>query len=260
MSGLLIAGILFAVPNVRVIGPHETPWAHLGVGDSRARHGRPQMVIAHTTKGDWPQTIVEAPGPAGRAERTARMWGDDPTYSGAHGVSGSDGDAACLVDLMFTCAYHATISNDRAIGWEIYQEQHGVIHRPAIASTVRIFDVIAEQCLIPRQYHRKPYAGAPLRRMLVDGGKDCYGFFGHRDNTDRRGRGDPGDEIFLALARAGWEGLDFDAGEDLAIWKKRQALLNAMGEKLVVDGLPGPSTMQAVHRRGFRDGRDVLAA
>lgn len=260
LSGLLIGGRLVPVLGVEIIGPHETKWAHLGVGDSRPRHGRPNMVIVHTTKGVWPQIILPGKGPAGRDERTARMWDEDPTYSGAHIVVGSDGRAACLVDLLTVCAYHATISNDRAIGIEIYQEPGGVIYQAAIDSAVRICDAIADapEFLIPRQYPSRPYLNKPLARMLEDGGRDCYGFFGHRDNTSRRGQGDPGDAFFRALGRARFEGLDIAAGEDLAIWRKRQSLLVAMGEHLVIDGIPGPATMSALHRRGFRDGRDLL--
>lgn len=262
MSGLLFDGRVVPVPGVDVISPNETEWAHLSSGDGRARHGVPQMFILHTTKGEWPQRIIDGAGPPGRCQRTAEMWLKDPTYSGAHGVTGSDGKAACLADIIRRCAYHATFSNDRAGGWEIYQEPGGVIYRAAIDATVKICEVVADVAMIPRQVPRRPYLGHPLARMLKanDGGRDVYGFLGHRDNTEDRGKGDPGEAIFLALIAAGFEPLDFAAGEDLAIWKRRQALLNAMGEKLVVDGLPGYNTMKALRRRGFRCGRDLLPA
>lgn len=261
VSGLLLAGIVFPVAGVTIIGPHEKSWSHLSPGDCRKRRGRPQMFVGHTTKGVWPQRIVDELGPAGRAQRTAEMWIGDPTYSGAHGVTGSDGVAACLADLILTCAYHATYANDRAIGWEIYQEAGGVIHRAALVNTAKIADEVAERAMIPRQFPRRRYNGAPLARLSgTDGGPTCYGFFGHRDQTDRRGRGDPGDAYYEELEALGFEGLDFEAGEDLEIWRKRQALLNAMGENLKVDGLPGVMTIQALRRRGFRDGKDLLPA
>jgi hypothetical protein len=70
--------------------------------------------------------------------------------------------------------------------------------------------------------------------------------FGHRDNTDRRGHGDPGDEIFERLAAAGAERFDHDAEEDLAAWKSRQNTLVAAGANLEVDGVPGPATCEAL--------------
>ena len=260
MSGLLIAGALIEVPGVVVIGPHEAKWSQLSPGDYRQRRGSPHQVMLHTTKGDWPQKIMAGAGPAGRAERTAAMWGDDPAYSGAHIVVGSDGVVACLADLELVEAYHATVSNPFSIGIEIYQEAGGMIYQAALDAAVKVCDVIAETCSIPRQYPRKPYLHRPLDRML-NGGRDVYGFVGHRDNTDRRGRGDPGDAIFDALAVAGYEGFDIAAGEDLTAWKRRQARLNQLGETLTVDGLPGPSTIAALRKHGYTSGRalDVAA-
>lgn len=259
MSGLLIGGFLHQVPGVTVIGPHEAKWAHLGVGDYRVRHGLPTMMMLHTTKGDAPQHVVDTIGPSGRAERTATMWGDDPTYSGANGVTGSDGIAACLLDLVAGEAFHATVSNRYAVGWEVYQEAGGVIHRIAITNTVAICNVVADVLELPRQFHGVPYTGGPLKRF-ADGGRGCYGFFGHRDNTDRRGRGDPGDAMFAALQAAGWEPLDFEHHQDLDVGARRQKKLNAMGASLAVDGYFGPSSVREMRRRGFANGRELDAA
>lgn len=260
MSGLLIAGTLHQVPNVTIIGPHETKWAHLGIGDSRTRRGMPTMVILHTTKGAWPQVIKPGKGPVGRAERTAEFWIDDPTYSGAHIVCGSDGVSACLADLANTQAHHATVSNPYAIGIEIYQEAGGVIFEAALEAAVRICNAISDALLIQRAVPRRPYANKPIARLARDGGKGCYGFFGHRDNTVRRGRGDPGEAVFDRLEADGYEVIDFETHEDLAIGARRQRKLLAMGERLAVDGFFGPQSVAAMRRRGFRDGRELDSA
>jgi hypothetical protein len=42
--------------------------------------------------------------------------------------------------------------------------------------------------------------------------------------------GDPGDVIWTALAALGFEGIDYDGGEDLELGKLRQAALVARGE------------------------------
>jgi hypothetical protein len=80
---------------------------------------------------------------------------------------------------------------------------------------------------------------------------------GHRDQTARRERGDPGDAIWTALAALGLEGVDYDGGEDLELGRARQAVLVARGERIIVDGLVGPVSLAAARRQGFTRWRDV---
>lgn len=183
----------------------------------------------------------------------------DPAYSGAHIVIGSDGEVACLCDVVFDEAYHATVSNRYSIGIEVYQEAGGVIYEAALHAMVAVCRVLSDACGIPFQHPGRTYPGKPLARML-DGGKDCYGFFGHRDNTDRRGRGDPGDSVFAELRLSGSEPLDYDARQDIEVGKRRQAKLNAWGASLVVDGLFGSSSMAAMRGFGFAHGREIDVA
>jgi hypothetical protein len=259
-GGFLAAGIVIPVPGFTVIGPHEAKWAHLSPGDYRKRQGKPHQVILHTTKGDWPQKIVDGKGPAGRAQRTAEFWSGDPIYSGAHFVVGSDGEIGALADAVYDEAYHATVSNAWSIGIEIYQEPNGVIYRAALDAAAALCNALSDACGIVKAYPSRTYPNAPLARM-VNGGPDCYGFFGHRDNTDRRGHGDPGDAIFELLgATHGYEGLDYDARQDIEIGKRRQAKMNLWGAGLLVDGEFGAKSMAAMHGFGFKFGRELDAA
>jgi hypothetical protein len=89
---------------------------------------------------------------------------------------------------------------------------------------------------------------------MVDGGKRCVGVFGHRDNTGEVRPGDPGDEIFVRLAAVGAEQFDHDRGEDLDGWKQRQRALNQAGARLTIDGVPGPSTIEALEVARSADG------
>jgi hypothetical protein len=75
------------------------------------------------------------------------------------------------------------------------------------------------------------------------------GIFGHRDNTERRGRWDPGEVVFQMLAARGVEQFDFAAGEDLEVWAKRQRELG-----ITADGVPGPGTVAALKAAGYVDG------
>lgn len=251
-GGLLVAGLVVPVPGVTVIGPHDAVWSHLSPGDCRPRTIVPHQIILHKTKGGVPELVRPGLGPRGRAERTADFWAGDPTHSGAQLVSGSDGVVGCLCDVVLTEAYHATVSNPYSIGIETYEEQGGIVYEAAIESTIAVVLTLVEHLGIQLQVPRT-YNGRPLARM-ANGGRDVIGVLGHRDNTDRRGHWDPGDELFRRLRAHGAESFDFDAGEDKAVWKSRQLALNAKGYKLDVDGIPGPATTAALRHEGYRGG------
>jgi peptidoglycan hydrolase-like protein with peptidoglycan-binding domain len=97
------------------------------------------------------------------------------------------------------------------------------------------------------------YTGHPIPCMSDEGktpgGPDTIGIFGHRDNTERRGRWDPGEAVFQRLAALGVEQLDFAAGEDREVWASRQRALG-----LPADGIPGPGTVAALKAAGYTDG------
>src|SRR5215468_10558095 len=167
MPGLLINGNEVAVEGLVIINPNDAEWCRLDAKDFRTRPTPwVRQIILHTTKGDSPQTVLPGKGPGGRAKATADIWRSDPTPSAAHLVIDNDGTVACLCDLATTVTFHATVSNAWSIGIEMFGIQF--------------------------QIPRLPYKNEPLRRM-VEGGEDCVGVFGHRDNTARRGAGDPGD-------------------------------------------------------------------
>lgn len=252
MNGLLIGGIIVPVPGVNVIGPHDAAWAKLSPGDCRPRTAWPHQWILHKTSADYPEVVLPGAGPTGGDEATAEYWANDPKHSGAHLVTGHDGRVACLADLASVEAYHATISNPYSVGHETKELADGRVYQAALDATIAVTlagcEALGIQLQVPRSY-----SGHPLRRML-NGGKDCIGVFGHRDNTEDRGRWDPGDILFAMLRARGAEAWDFDAGEDIAAWKQRQAALNANGHGLVVDGVPGPATTKALRDEGYRGG------
>lgn len=269
-GGLLIAGMLSPVPGLTIIPPtsHGGPdWAHLDRGDCTTRHSWVRQVIVHTTQGAWPQPINQTPGPGGEAARYADIWQSDPKHSAAHLVVDSAGVVVCLADLALTTAYHAEGSNPWSIGIEMFQGLGGLLHQATLDATALLVTAICDAMGIPHQMPRGSYLGEPLLRMEVTdhghrmqlGGPDCVGVFGHRDNTSARGRGDPGDAIWTALAGLGFEGLDYAGGEDLAKGRARQRALNASGGHLVVDGLVGPASLAAARRQGFRRWADVAA-
>jgi hypothetical protein len=255
-GGLLVAGLVVPVPGLEVINPVNGPaWCKLDPGDYRRRRTKwTRAVVLHTTKGIWPQHVIPGAGPGGKDKHVASWWHRDPEHSAAHIVIDTDGSVACLADLATVCAYHATVSNEWTVGIELYQLGNGGIYEATLAAAGVLVPAICEALSIPFQMVGDEYRNRPLRR-LVDGGPDVVGVYGHRHNTHRRGRGDPGDAVFTELELRGAERFDFDAGEDLAAWKRRQQHLGVKA-----DGIAGPATMAALRRAGFACGRDVDAA
>lgn len=272
-GGLLIAGRLVPVPGLAVIPPASAggpAWARLDRGDATSRHSWIRQVIVHTTGGLWPQPILPGAGAGGEGARYADIWQSDPQHSAAHLVVDSAGAVACLADLALVTAYHAEASNPWSIGIEMVQGRDGSLRQATIDATARLVAAICDAVGIPEQMPRWPYPGRPLARMEVPaqpgvggnerhqlGGPNMVGVLGHRDNTSLRGRGDPGDAIWTALAALGFESLDYDRCEDLELGRRRQAALVARGERLEVDGLVGPASLAAARRQGFARWRDV---
>jgi hypothetical protein len=249
-----------------VVNWHDDPKLRLRIGqpnganDGRARKTKwVRQIILHTTKGipggkdNRPQKILPGRGPSGRAaESVAQFWSTSELASGAHLVCDFDGSWICLADLATEVAYHATTVNETSIGIEIYQGSDAELYEEQLASVVAMVDFLTGQFGIQRQIPAM-YSG-PIGR-LEDGGTDCVGVFGHRDQTDNRGPGDPGDAIMGLLGRAGYERFDFRGGEDLKVWRQRQANLAVrQSEPIDVDGVPGPGTVAILKKLGYTQG------
>lgn len=259
MSGLVIGGRIVPVLGRRVISWHDDSRVRLAIGeDGRARRERwIRQVILHTTRGipggkDRRAQVVYAG--AGRSTwdrlNLAEMWRRDELYSGAHLVVDHDATVYCLADLELETAFHATAANDSSVGIEIKQGGDAELYEEQLAAVVDLVNVITAELGIQRQIPHL-YRGRPLKRLDEKGGRgaDCVGVFGHRDQTNRRGAGDPGDPIMERLAAAGYEPHDFERGGDLEAWRGRQCLLG-----LAADGVPGPGTVSALRARGFAGG------
>lgn len=254
-GGLLIGGIVHSVSGLDIVNPVDGPaWCRLSPSDYKTRRTPwVRQVVIHGTRGGWPQNVLPGAGKGDRAKIVADFWRGDLTHSAAQLVVDTDGRVACLCDLATCAAYHATVSNEWSVGIEMAQLGSGDVYEATLGATVLLVSALCDLLGIPKQMPDR-YEGRPLRRLL-DGGPDFAGVYGHRSNTDRRGRGDPGDAVFVELEAAGFEKFDLDAGSDLAAWKRRQAKLGVKA-----DGIVGPGTMAALRAGGFKDGRAVDAA
>lgn len=249
-GALIIGGKPLRVEGVKIVNVHDDKRARLDPGDYRKRAPEdwPRQIIIHTTKGIWPQTVTPGAGPEGKHLAVAEFWRGDPEHSGASLVCGRAGEFSCLCDLLTEQAHHATVSNRWSIGIEMYQEGDGSIREATLDATVLMVLALSRAFGIQLQVPGRAYRRAPMARM-VDGGPSVVGVFGHRDNTHRRGQGDPGDEIFRRLIAAGAEPIVTDNGQDLHLWAERQKRLG-----VAADGIPGPRTAAALAARGFPGG------
>jgi hypothetical protein len=161
---------------------------------------------------------------------------------------------ACLCDVATVAAFHATVANERSVGVEIYQESGGGIHAAALDAAVRVVLALCEALDIPPIVLGAGYNGRPLPELL-DGGTVYRGIYGHRSNTTRRGRGDPGDEIFTRLIVAGAEAMPISRYHANNL--ERQQRLVSRGAKLALDGIPGPASLAAAKAAGYARWRDV---
>lgn len=265
MPGLIIGGKEVEVPGVLVRNFKDDPKLALRVGridgpnDGRTRTAPVTLVVLHSSKGipggtdKREQVILPGFGPDAQGDdKMIRYWSTDPTQSGAHIGIDHDGSVDCFADLLTTCAYHAGQSevNNRSVGIEIYQGNNAEFYAGQLDVARKVVDAITSAFGIQRQIPDYYHNNTPIPRLQKLGGRDLYGVVGHRDVSDQRGKGDPGDAIMEVLAQHGYERLDFFTNKDLEIWKQRQLKLGG----IEADGIPGAQTNAALKSQGYKDG------
>jgi N-acetylmuramoyl-L-alanine amidase len=258
-SGLVVDGLRLAVPGVRVVNFLDDARLRLKIGEDgtlRPRGARVQAVVLHTTRGapdsddHRAQQLRPGAGPSTRAGfEVVADWTADHRCAGAHLVIDFDGVVYCLADLVREESFHATSVNARTIGIELKQGRDCELYAEQLSVMARVVDWITADLGIQRQIPDR-YRG-PVERLEA-GGADFYGVFGHRDQTDRRGEGDPGDLAMAELGTRGYERFNLRAGDDREVWRKRQAALGFGAADC--DGIPGPKTVDALRRRGYQAG------
>lgn len=267
-SGLIVDGKVIAVPGLNVINWHDDPSLELSIPqDGIHRRTVKTGVVLHTTRGIpggkdlRPQQIRPGVQPDSEyGERLVDMWKTDSRCAGAHLCVGHGGEVWQFADLVRDVTYHATTVNSRTIGVEYHQGNNAELYTGQISAGVQLSLFITtldeHGILIARQMPDK-YRG-PLPR-LVAGARDFSGVFGHRDQTDNRGMGDPGDAIMEAHGRAGFIGHDLrvrpgSLPADRKWWIPIQREIG-----VVADGIPGPATARRLRELGRSIAHPVAA-
>lgn len=245
MSGLVVGGMAHDVPGLEVRSWIDQPTLRLSNGDRRPRKTAwVRAVILHTTQGGHPPIFLPGAGKRGGAEQLVDFYNASSEHNGVHLCIDRDGSIGQFADLLTEVTYHATSINEVSIGIELKQSAKLELYEAQLVSAVTLVDAITALVGIQRQVHAPYHRYRPVPRLAA-GGVDCVGIFGHRDQTDRRGPGDPPDEVIGRLVAAGYEARDFDKDADKIMWRARQADLG-----ITADGIPGPGTRRALASAG----------
>lgn len=245
-TGIIVSGVAVQAPGLDVTNYRDLPELALTPGEDmidRPVGTRVMHVVLHTTKGLAGEPGGARPGfgpPVDAGLRCSRLWSTDARNAGAHLVVDQDGKIFQCADLQRHEAYHCPGFNKNGIGIELFQGRSGEVYEGAVSVLVRLCDWISLTFGVQRQIPHR-YVG-PIRRFTEPGGaKDVVGFIGHRDAARNRGVGDPGNIVFNRLGQAGYESVNFDARDEMDLWRRRQRDLG-----ITADGIPGPQTIEAL--------------
>lgn len=258
---LIINGKPYEVPGLTTKSWLDNPAWRLKAGEDRYTRRAPvSALVFHGTDGSstTPTLLKPGSGPyVDPASKTIKYWNENTKSSGAHVWIGQDGTVFCLADLGSEATPHAGNGsvNDRSIGVEMYQAGKNTYYQAQIDAAVKFTDFITKTFPLIQRQLQWPYVNGEQPTRIGPRGydkKDFYGIFGHREAADNRGRGDPGDAIYLALMNAGYEPYDTNKNTDKIAWMARQKMLG-----LVADGIPGMTTYSALLKSGKAFGKWV---
>jgi len=255
MPGLVVNGEEILIPGLEVINFLDDPRLRLKREDYRPRATRwVRSLYWHTTKGKDPVEVLQGKGPDTKVEvRIGRLWATDKRNAGAHLSIDHDLTVGCHCDLLLDAAYAVGPANEVSVSGELYQGQHNEVYEDQLKVAVEVTDFVTALFSIQRQIPAPDHQGLIKRCVSGIGSRSIVGVFGHRHNTNNRGPGDPGDQIFEYLEDVGYRVFDFNANEDISAWTKIQ--IEELGYPPEdADGIPGPQTTDGLRFLGYGNG------
>jgi hypothetical protein len=179
-----------------------------------------------------------------------------------HATIDTDGSATQSADPCRWMCWHAGLHNGATDGLELVAGPAHEYYQVQLAALVEI--AIAWTRETHTQRWIPTTQGRPIPALFPgEGLRHVTGVVGHRDLWRRnklgklvcdRGHGDPDDEPFEALERAGFRRVDFTRGEHVDLLRDAQRRAGLAGAE--VDGRYGPVTRAAL-RRAFPAGQLV---
>lgn len=180
-------------------------------GRSRSRDAV-KAIVLHTVHGKR-GALKAGSKPSARAEWYARYQASTDRDVSWHFTIDTDGTVVQSADPATWTCWHAGAINGWTVGVELVQDSDGTLYEATMQSVVALCELLCAALAIPRRLpvgaDSKPARGVIAALMGPRG--PWGGVFGHRNQTHNRGPGDPGDQPFEALLRAGFEGVHIDA-------------------------------------------------
>ena len=218
-EGLIIDGRRVPVPGVRVVTYLDDPVRCPRVTKGSARPASAATaVMLHASRG---RSGVVVPGSreSDKAAKLVRYQVRSERDASWCITIGSAGDVWQQCDAATFATWHATVANQWSVGLELAQTADTPdLTQAQVDACVAVVRVLCEALRIPL---RVPVVGhdgdswsvcnKPVRawQSRKQGGeaRAVSGVLGHRNVTTSRGKGDPGDGVFLALLASGFAGV-----------------------------------------------------
>lgn len=258
--GIILNGREVEVPGVRVVNYRDDPRRVPPITDHNPRRATIRGLVAHSSSGTV-SSVRPGAGPGGQGFTLAHYQANTDREVSWDWTIDLDGTVLWQNDPVLRYSWHAGSVNGVTLGGELAQERgQPYLYQVQVDTFVKLMDVLTRELKIQRQIPW--FNGRPDRRVLrrlrgdANGngqrGNDVWGVYGHRNQTTNRGAGDPGDPVFQALHAAGYEGVDFEAEADKALWRGRQRALG-----VPQTGVPDAATTAALLASGKPHGQWV---
>lgn len=254
---IILGGEKIATPGIETISWLDDPNVPKATDGSRRKNWI-RAIVLHTVKGKLGglkpgiKSSTRAETYATYQAHTSRDVSWDYTID-------TDGTVVVSNDPIEKYTWHAGDVNGFTLGIELVQDENGDVWQGQIDATVKFLDFVTRELAkrnhpiqrqVPITGSGAPVWGVVARIEKDSDAKNVVGIYGHRNQTNTRGPGDPGDHIFNALLNAGYKGFNLDAKEDLVFWASTQRLLGIENP----DGVPGPKTALALKAAGHPHG------
>jgi len=222
--------------------------------DVSKRYAWLRGIVLHTVHGKK-GPLKPGAKDTGREFNYARYFANSTRKVSCDYIIDTDGSIAVTNDPLVNFTWHAESVNPVTLGIEFVQDDDGSLYEEQINAGVRFVSFLCEQLGIQKQVPAiagKPDPQVYTRLKAPNDGHTLVGVYGHRNQTVNRGFGDPGNWIFEALLRNGFEGFNFEKDEDLLVWKDRQKAVDIPEKDQ--DGIPGPNTRTHLAAAGYKNG------